>query len=302
MHFSRYVAVYVVLILPTNWDGLALAQSQPSSAPKRLTIISDAFSKTDHFRKDWGFAALVEYGGKRVLFDCGNDADNFTANVKLLKIDLTTIDAVVISHRHGDHTAGLSHVLKQQPGVPVYTPFDEPFSTATPKDFYLPGVTTLPKHMRYFDGDEPAVAPHGIAWPKAKINRIKERVEILPAIHLVPTVSQRRGTLEMPELSLAVATPEGLAIVTGCGHCGIEAVLEAATAIDRQVRLLAGGFHLVTTGESEIERVSASLRERWMVGTVAPGHCTSEFGFVTLQRHFGTHYLYAGVGEAIPLP
>ena len=53
--------------------------------------------------KDWGFSALVEVAGKRILFDTGNDADVFAANVKAKGVDLKTLDFVVLSHRHSDH-------------------------------------------------------------------------------------------------------------------------------------------------------------------------------------------------------
>ncbi|HWA98336.1 MAG TPA: hypothetical protein VG713_07580 [Pirellulales bacterium] len=126
--------------------------------------------------------------------------------------------------------------------------------------------------------------------------------EIAKGIHLIPTISEVKGSSEMAELSLAIATPEGLVVITGCGHCGIEKVLEAASTLDRRIRLLAGGFHLVNHSEAEIERIGASLRNHWNVQAVAPGHCTSEQGFLTLLRLFDRRYLYAGVGEVLPLP
>ena len=56
----------------------------------------------------WGFSALVEVAGKRILFDTGNDRDIFAANIKAKGIDLANLDFVVMSHRHSDHMAALS--------------------------------------------------------------------------------------------------------------------------------------------------------------------------------------------------
>jgi len=79
----------------------------------RITNLYDAFgTPSTALVKDWGFAALVEYGGRRILFDTGNHADTFERNVEALEIDLKRLDAVVISHRHGDHTSGLANLLK----------------------------------------------------------------------------------------------------------------------------------------------------------------------------------------------
>jgi 7,8-dihydropterin-6-yl-methyl-4-(beta-D-ribofuranosyl)aminobenzene 5'-phosphate synthase len=61
--------------------------------------------------KAWGFSALVEFGGKRILFDTGGNAEILEHNVKALGVDLSKLDFVVISHRHGDHISGLNYLF-----------------------------------------------------------------------------------------------------------------------------------------------------------------------------------------------
>src|SRR5215472_11716474 len=73
-------------------------------------------------KKTGGYAALVEYGGKRILFDTGNNPDILAQNAKAREIDLSKLDFVVMSHRHGDHMGGLGHVLSVNPKVPIYAP------------------------------------------------------------------------------------------------------------------------------------------------------------------------------------
>src|SRR5262245_39206985 len=90
----------------------------------KITILYDAFGNDAAMKKDWGFSALVEVAGKRILFDTGNDRDIFAANVKAKGVDLTNLDFVVLSHRHSDHMAGLSHVLSVNPKVKIYAPDD----------------------------------------------------------------------------------------------------------------------------------------------------------------------------------
>ena len=104
----------VVLYLAVS----APATSQPAG---RVTVIYDAFGPASALERDWGFAALVEYGGRRILFDTGNDAGVFERNVKRLNVDLARLDAAVISHRHGDHTSGLSYLVQVNPTVRIYT-------------------------------------------------------------------------------------------------------------------------------------------------------------------------------------
>src|SRR5215470_173994 len=91
-------------------------------ASNRITILHDSFGKHAQLAKNWGFAALLEFRGKRILFDTGNNARVFAENTEALGTDLRQLDFVAISHRHGDHTSGLNHLLKINPGVKIYTP------------------------------------------------------------------------------------------------------------------------------------------------------------------------------------
>lgn len=88
----------------------------------QITVLYDAFSKNPALQKDWGYAALVEYGGKRILFDTGDNPDTLAHNVKILGIDLSKLDFVVMSHRHSDHMGGLTYLLSVNPKVKVYAP------------------------------------------------------------------------------------------------------------------------------------------------------------------------------------
>jgi 7,8-dihydropterin-6-yl-methyl-4-(beta-D-ribofuranosyl)aminobenzene 5'-phosphate synthase len=282
--------------------GLLAASAQAQESAKQLTILYDAFSKSSELKKDWGYSALVQYGGKRILFDTGNDADFFAHNLKQLKVDPASLDCVIISHRHGDHTSGLLYLLKVQPNISIYAPNDEAFGTPSPRAWFTERVESLPKHMRYFDGKPPANVPHGTAWQNAKIERVPATRELVKGVDLIATVSQVKGTLELPELSLALQTPKGLVILTGCGHSGMEKIVAEASGLDQRIHLLAGGFHLVTSSDADIEQVGLNLRERWKVNLLAPGHCTGERAFQILQKLFGDRYLYAGSGETIPLP
>src|SRR5215510_12095976 len=104
----------------------------------QITIIYDAFGSDPKMTKGWGFSALVEIAGKRILFDTGDNAEIFAANVKAKGVDLTKLDFVVLSHRHSDHMAGLSHVLSVNPTVKIYAPREGfgIFGSSLPSSFY----------------------------------------------------------------------------------------------------------------------------------------------------------------------
>ena len=280
-----------------------LAACSSANAADRVTILYDAFADSDKLTKDWGFSALVEHDGKRILFDTGNNAEIFERNLKALNIDLAKLDFAVISHRHADHTTGLKYLLSVNPRIPVYAPTEAfgSFGGFAPATLLKP-VASLPDRMRYYSGKYPDKIPTGYPWNSGNFRLIDKLTEISPGIFLVFTISHTPGTLELRELSLALRGPNGLSIIVGCSHPGIEEILQAASVIEPRVHFLAGGLHLVSTPEIEIDRLADSLKNKWKLEKIAPGHCTGEPAFLRLRNTFGEDYIYAGLGTSIEIP
>jgi 7,8-dihydropterin-6-yl-methyl-4-(beta-D-ribofuranosyl)aminobenzene 5'-phosphate synthase len=124
-----------------------VVRASPSKA--QITILYDAFGKDPAMQKDWGYAALVEYGGKRILFDTGNNPEVLAQNAKAKSIDLGSLDFVVMSHRHGDHMGGLAY-------------------------------SSLPSEQRYYGGAPPDVMRFGSAWPGANFQLVDKTVQVVP--------------------------------------------------------------------------------------------------------------------------
>ena len=294
IHVLRIVAILLVL--------LCLA-AVPCRAQDKVTILYDAFGESKQLTKDWGFSALVEHHGKRILFDTGNDAAIFEHNVQALGVDLTKLDFVVISHRHADHTTGLRYVLKINPGVTVYVPADggNGFGGSDFPKAFLKDDDSLPANMKYFGGTTPEHFAWGKLYDTGNFVLVSQTMEVSPGISLVRTVSQKQGTLELPELTLAIKRPNGLLLVDGCSHAGLEAILEAASAVDPRTEIVFGGLHLVTAPVEEIDVLAENLKTKWKVRKIAPGHCTGELAFARLKKAYGENYLYAGLGTTVAL-
>lgn len=280
----------------------AAVQEVPSPAANRITVIYDAFGKPSDLERDWGFAALVEYGGRRILFDTGNNAGIFERNAGRLGVDLARLDAAVISHRHGDHTTGLSHLLRRNPGVKIYAPQEGAFFKSIAPRAFFASHAGLPPNLRYFGGQPPEVWRSGTPWEEGHFEIVTKTTEIMPGFYLLTTRSQKPGTLEMNETSLAIRTPKGLAVIVGCSHPGVEKILEGASRIDPKLYTVTGGFHLVLTPRAEVQRVAALLHDTLRVERVAPGHCTSELGFALFLERFAERFDHAGVGAVLALP
>jgi len=280
---------------------VTIAPGDGMAQPSRITILYDAFGTRSDLRKDWGYAALVEYQGQRILFDTGNDSELLRHNVEVLGVDLRNLDWVVISHRHGDHTDGLRYLLSINPQVRVVAANDEYFGGPTPRIFFDNPVDSLPSHMRYFDGRVPSTIPHGSPWKHANLQRVSGELPLAPGIRVVGNLSRGRFFTETPELSLVIDSPQGQILLVGCSHPGIEEILESIQSRSRPVRLLVGGLHWLSLPQAEIERGTRALRTQWNVASVAPGHCTGEVGFSVLRRVYGERYVHAGLGAILEL-
>ncbi|MGH8178861.1 MAG: MBL fold metallo-hydrolase [Steroidobacter sp.] len=279
-----------------------LSSAVHANDPARIVNLYDAFGASSALKKDWGFAALIEYGGKRVLFDTGNDAAVFAHNVKHLRVDLRKLDAVVISHRHGDHTSGLTYLLEINPDVKIYVPVEGAFFKTPLPQALLKRQPGLPVELQYYGGQPPERWVTGTPWEAGKFERVSKTTEILPGFYVLTTQSQKPGTLEMNEVSLAMKTPKGLAVVVGCSHPGVEKILSQAATIDAHLYTVVGGFHLAMTPEPEVRRVASEMHDKLHLQRVAPAHCTSELGFAVFRDRFRERFDHGGLGAVIPLP
>jgi 7,8-dihydropterin-6-yl-methyl-4-(beta-D-ribofuranosyl)aminobenzene 5'-phosphate synthase len=287
------------------WLLSSCATISPTSAAAetaRITVLYDAFGKDAAMTKDWGFAALVEINGKRILFDTGDDPAILAKNVKAKGVDLTKLDFVVLSHRHSDHVGGFSYLLSVNPKVKIYAPKEGfgIFGSDLPSKFYRKDEA-LPAEMRYYGGTPPEIMKFGTVFPGANIQLIDKTTELVPGITLIALVSDASGTKELKELSLAINTADGIVLVVACSHPGIESIVAEAAKINPHIHFIAGGFHLVVAQDPAIEKVATTLHDTYKADYIAPGHCTGEPTFAALQRTFGDHYLYAGLGSILEL-
>ncbi|MBV8672631.1 MAG: MBL fold metallo-hydrolase [Acidobacteriaceae bacterium] len=302
---SAALAFFAGCSMPVSGCSVPVSESEALQAghdKAQITILYEAFGNDPDMQKDWGYAALVQYGGKRILFDTGNNPNVLEQNAKTKRVDLSQLDFVVMSHRHGDHMGGLSYLLRLNPGVKIYAPKEGfgIYGSDLPSTFYRKDPS-LPPEQRYYDGTPPEVMRFGSAWPGANFELIDKNTEIAPGIHLITLVSDKPGTLELRELSLAINTPDGLVIVVGCSHPGVDRIVAAAATINPRIHMIAGGFHLVVTSDADIEKIVVALHDTYKVEYVAPGHCTGEPAFAAFKKAFGDHYLYAGLGTTVGL-
>ena len=279
--------------------GVSAANAQSSTG--QITVLYDAFGKSTVMTKDWGFAAFVEYGGKRILFDSGNNAEIFAHNVEAKGVDLKQLDFAIVSHRHGDHTSGLNHLLKVNPKVKIYAPQENfgVFGASLPSTFYRRNES-LPTDMRYFDGKPPDTLRFGTPWPGANFTWIAKTTEVAPGFYLILLSGTWGADLEVKEISLAIDTPDGIVLIVGCSHPTIQKIVEDTKAtLNKPIHLLLGGMHLLPAKDDQIKEIATFLHDDAKVDYIVPAHCTGEPAFVVLKEVFGDKDVYAGLGATV---
>lgn len=311
-HRNRLLATIILII--SAFFLLASAQDKPA-ATNRITSLYDAIGEQKKpMILDWGFSALIEYNGKRILFDAGNDPDNLEQNAKLGGVDLTHLDFVVLSHRHNDHASGFDLIARLDPKVRVYLADDATFWTAPvrlkeEKMKELP--EGLPEQEMYFQGREHENV-YKATGPFRRMDAVlvEKDVEIEPGLWIVHTTSKVIGDASgyppnstdkpsfegIPELSLAMKTAKGIVLITGCSHSGVEVIVDAVRQLTKQdVDLVYGGFHMQPYDAAYVEQIARRLKDAG-VKRIAPAHCTGLTGFKVFRQVFGKDYIYAGLG------
>jgi 7,8-dihydropterin-6-yl-methyl-4-(beta-D-ribofuranosyl)aminobenzene 5'-phosphate synthase len=157
--------------------------------------------------------------------------------------------------------------------------------------------------------------PTGRFW-RSDVEYVTQAKEVLPGVTLIPTTSALMGTfikyppfgedhpqfIGMPELSVSFATELGDVLLVGCSHSTIETILQASQKIrPGKIRLVAGGFHLVSYGRTYIEALATRMRDQYAVEAVAPAHCTGHLAFSVFKSTFADKDHFFGLGQVLRL-
>ena len=269
----------------------------------KITILSTMLA--DRGIGEWGFAALVEADGNRILVDTGARPQTVLQNARELKVDLSNVKDVILTHNHDDHTGGLitlrKEFMKANPaalsrvhvakGIFYSRPGKDGEGNsmiATRKEYEATGGT--------FVEHDQAVELFPGAWLTGPVPRPFPERNWSVSGEVVTPAGKVEDTIPEDQ-SLVLNTPQGLVLVTGCGHAGIINTLTFAEKEFPKTPVLAvvGGVHLFPATETQVDWTADKMKEfglSYFVGA----HCTGIDSVFRIRQRLGLTRKSAVVG------
>ena len=306
------------LLLAAALIGARAINAQPV-AKLKVTILTTMVSDLKGMG-EWGFSALVETDSTRIIFDVGAHPNTMLDNAAELQVDLAGIRQVVLSHNHGDHTAGLQNLRKRFPDQKTAS------TVYIGQGFFIREVGGLKKAtdslaFRSSGGnfvvvDKPVKIGPGLfltgpvprKYPTEKNFPLGRTLTPVTAFSTAAITIPAGATVEdnVPEdMSMVIETPKGLVILMGCGHAGIINTLEYVQQqfAGKQIFAIVGGAHLIDTKDDQLDWTAGKLKAagiRYFVGA----HCTGLNSVYRIREITGlpkTDCLVAAVGNTFTL-
>jgi 7,8-dihydropterin-6-yl-methyl-4-(beta-D-ribofuranosyl)aminobenzene 5'-phosphate synthase len=301
-HMHRNILPLLLLIaLP------AATQPAPDHRVKSLKIrVLSTMLTADDGIGEWGFSALVEVDGRRILFDTGARPDTVLSNAKDLGVDLTNITDVILSHNHRDHTGGFMtlrrSMLEKNPTALSRTHVGQGIFAVRRVD-----QSRISEFMSKTRAEYEATGGHVVEYDKP--------VELWNGVWLTGPVPRKypernwsgRSEIQtadgwkedtIPEdMSMVFNTNQGLVVLSGCGHSGIINTLDYSRSTIRNAPIHAalGGFHLYELDDAKLKWTAGKLRE-FGLGNLLGAHCTGIEAVYRLRELTGLDRRTCSVG------
>ncbi|UCC11099.1 MAG: MBL fold metallo-hydrolase [candidate division WOR-3 bacterium] len=273
-----------------------------------VKILMDKESESKELLTEWGLAIHIRafYGKDHIdiLFDTSITGKKVLANIKTMKLDLSHLEYIVLSHKHFDHTGGLVDILKEK---------DDWVSVLHGKNFFEQGIminpflrqlTLMPFLREIIIKEKGMLTPiwHPLEFApgffvSGRIPFVTDfEAPSLPARRMTPP-HMHQDEIE-DELALTIKLGEEIIVVTGCSHRGIVNIVKNAITITgiSNVRAIIGGLHLVSASE---ERIAKTIQELQTIGVreYYIGHCTGDDAIEQFKSVLGdaVHVTKSGV-------
>ncbi len=264
-----------------------------------------------------GFSVLVTVtrGGRehRFLFDTGVSPDGVTANMRRLGVDPGSIEAIVCSHGHFDHTAGIDGLVRVlgRTSMPVLIhphfwrqrrlrlPGRDPLELPTTSRAALTGAG-----FEIIEEQQPSFLFDRSVLVTGEVPRVTGYEPGFPPQQAWLDGAWQPDPLVLDDQAMIVnVAGKGIVVITGCGHAGVVNIARYARRLtgDQPLYALIGGFHLSGPAfEPLIPRVLDDLAEM-SPGVLVPAHCTGWRAQHALSGRFPDAFVPNSVGTSFHL-
>ena len=301
----RTIVCAMALLMPVGGWAQGAARSQVTAL--KVTVLSTMLVGANATGVgEWGFAALLEADGRRVLIDTGARPETVLRNIEEMRIDLSNVTEVVLTHNHADHTGGLlalrRAVMAKSPAAlsRVHVPAGIFTSRLDTNGRELGGLRPIKSEFeklggQFLEHDKPFELFPGV-WLLGPVPRVHpERNWSSTGQLQLPT-----GPVEdnVPEdTGIAINTRSGLVVISGCGHAGVINTLEYArkAIADVPIEAAIGGFHLFGASDEVLEWTGGRLKALG-VRNLLGAHCTGIEAVFRLRQLIGLARRTAVVG------
>jgi 7,8-dihydropterin-6-yl-methyl-4-(beta-D-ribofuranosyl)aminobenzene 5'-phosphate synthase len=267
----------------------------------RLTVLVEN-QASFYLRGEWGLSFFIEAEGQRILFDFGV-SDLFLINAALLKIDLSKLDYLILSHGHVDHAWGLdwllkSYLLHEMPIEKRPTLIVHPLALA-PKlssNGIEGGVmlheSILKRNLKTNLTKEPVWLSEHLVY----LGEIERKIEKKQAMGETMISGALTADYLWDDTALAYKLPQGLVIITGCSHSGICNIVSQAQTICNEERIIdiVGGFHLLKPTPDRLQETIIFL-QKINSRQLHPCHCTDLQSKMALGQVSRVKEVYCGL-------
>jgi len=269
----------------------------------RLTTLLENTATGGIFRAEHGFSVFVETDNGSFLFDTGQ-TDAFIHNARILKIDLSRVEKVVLSHGHYDHAGGLSYLSELTKPVVYAHPeiFRERYYQSG-NDLRYIGIEKREfyeeKGVQFVLYDRPKEIVKGVYT--TGFEEMRTDFEKVDKNFVYKVSGEYRKDDVVDDMSLVLQTKRGLFIVFGCAHRGIINIIrQAEEHFGRKVFGFIGGTHLGPADDTQKERTIEELK-KMDIEIIGPSHCTGLLMSAQLYCEFKDKVVFNNVGSVIEL-